>query len=133
VAPSDTRDIATEKLKHRATWDAHGLDGWYIGLPPEHYQCNKVKMPNTHAVWVEAMVEFFPTKVTKQHSVTWTHYPHKKLPMQSFTQHLLFHLPPFSKARSKYHGRDEESQQPRPLRDQTIIFSSRDSTPRCDF
>jgi hypothetical protein len=66
MAPSVKRVIAHEKPKQCATWDAHGLDGWQIGLAPEQYWCYKVHINKTHAFRVVDTVEFFPSKVYHQ-------------------------------------------------------------------
>ena len=37
MAPPDTKIITNKKLIHRASWDFHGDDGYYVGLALEHY------------------------------------------------------------------------------------------------
>jgi hypothetical protein len=49
MAPPGTCVIAHEKPQQRASWDPHGMDGWYLGTAPDHYRCYRV--------------EFFPSNV----------------------------------------------------------------------
>ena len=37
LAPPGTGVIVYEPLLLRKTWDAHGVDGWYIGGAPDNY------------------------------------------------------------------------------------------------
>jgi hypothetical protein len=39
LAPPVTRVIAHEKLDQRASWDPHGVDGFYLGPASDHYRC----------------------------------------------------------------------------------------------
>jgi hypothetical protein len=39
MTPPRTRVIAHEKPNQRASWDPHGVNGWYLGPAPDHYRC----------------------------------------------------------------------------------------------
>jgi hypothetical protein len=62
--PPGTRVIAHEKPQQRASWDPHGVDGWYPGPAPDHYRCYRVHINKTKADRIVDTVEFFPEKVT---------------------------------------------------------------------
>ena len=49
----------------RASWTAHGVDGWYLGPAMDHYLCYRVYITNTRAERNSDTVEFSPqnTKV----------------------------------------------------------------------
>jgi hypothetical protein len=64
MAPPGTRVIAHEKPQQRASWDPHGVDGWYLGPAPDHYRCYRVHINKTEAVRIVDTVEFFPAKAT---------------------------------------------------------------------
>jgi hypothetical protein len=42
LAPPGTRLIAHEKPDQRASWDPHGVDGYYMGPALDHYICYQV-------------------------------------------------------------------------------------------
>jgi hypothetical protein len=63
MAPPGTRVIAHEKPKQRASWDPHGVDGWYLGPAPDHYRCYRVHINKTRSDRIVDTVEFFPAKV----------------------------------------------------------------------
>jgi hypothetical protein len=42
LAPPGTRVIAHEKPYQRASWDPHGLGGYYLGPALDHYRCYQV-------------------------------------------------------------------------------------------
>jgi hypothetical protein len=60
LAPSGTRIIAHEKPDQRASWDPHGLDGYYLGPALEHYRCYQVHITKTKGTRIVDTVEFFP-------------------------------------------------------------------------
>ena len=37
LAPPGIRVVVHKKTRERASWDAHGVDGWYIGPAMESY------------------------------------------------------------------------------------------------
>ena len=51
------------KPYNQHTWDAHGLDVWYVSQAPEHYQSYKVYITNTCSDRTSDTVEFLPTQV----------------------------------------------------------------------
>jgi hypothetical protein len=63
MAPPGTRVVAHEKLQQRASWDPHGVDGWYLGPAPDHYRCYRVHINKTKADRIVDTVEFFPANV----------------------------------------------------------------------
>jgi hypothetical protein len=66
MAPPGTRIIAHETPSRRKTWAPHGLDGWYIGPPLEHYQCYTVYITKTKTRGnrIVETVDFFPKQFT---------------------------------------------------------------------
>jgi hypothetical protein len=63
MAPPGTRIIVHSKPSLRRSWDAHGIDGWYISHAPEHYRCYQVCVTKTRSQQTADTVEFFPTSV----------------------------------------------------------------------
>ena len=49
LASPGTKVVMHEKQYKRASWEAHGVNGWYIGPAVEHYRCYKVYVNNTPA------------------------------------------------------------------------------------
>ena len=45
LEPPGTRVIVHETPNNRRTWSPHGVDGWYLGPAPDHYQCHRVYIP----------------------------------------------------------------------------------------
>jgi hypothetical protein len=64
MAPPGTRVIAHEIPQQRASWDPHGVDGWYLVPAPDRYRCFRVHINKTTADIIVDTVEFFPAKVT---------------------------------------------------------------------
>ena len=60
MAPPGTRVIIHLKPAQRASFGAHGLDGWYIGPALDHYRCYTCFVPSTNAERHPDTVEFFP-------------------------------------------------------------------------
>ena len=60
LAPPGTRVIAHEKPQQRATWDPHGVNGWYVGPALEHYRCITCYIPSTGKERVVDTVQWFP-------------------------------------------------------------------------
>jgi hypothetical protein len=60
LAPLGTRVIAHEKPDQRASWDPHGLDGYYLGPALDHYCCYQVHITKTKGTRIVDKVEFFP-------------------------------------------------------------------------
>jgi hypothetical protein len=61
LSPLGTKTIVHEKPNQRGTWDAHGVDGWYIRLVPDHYRCYEIHITASRASRIADTVEFFPT------------------------------------------------------------------------
>jgi hypothetical protein len=47
LASPGTRIIAHEKSYQRASWDPHGVDGYYLGPALDHYRCYQVHITKT--------------------------------------------------------------------------------------
>ena len=62
VSPGTTVTIHS-KPSNQNTWDACGLDCWYVGQSPDHYQCYTVYITNTHSDRIANTLEFLPTQV----------------------------------------------------------------------
>jgi hypothetical protein len=60
LAPSGTLVIAHKKPDQRASWDPHGLDGYYLGPALDHYRCYPVHITKTKGTRIVDTVEFFP-------------------------------------------------------------------------
>jgi hypothetical protein len=60
LAPPGTRVIAHEKPDQRASWDPHGLGGYYLGLALDHYRCYQMHITKTKGTRIVDTVEFFP-------------------------------------------------------------------------
>jgi hypothetical protein len=63
LAPPGTRVIAHEKPDQRASWDPHGVDGYYLGPALDHYRCYQVRVTKTKGARIVDTVEFFPSKL----------------------------------------------------------------------
>jgi hypothetical protein len=62
MAPHGTRVITHEKPDQRASWDPHGVDGYYIVPALDDYRCYQVYITKTCGTRVVDTVEFFPFK-----------------------------------------------------------------------
>ena len=67
LAPPGTRVVAHEKPGQRDTWDAHGVDGWYVGPAMLHYRCWEIYIISTNADRICDTVAFFPKNVSMPH------------------------------------------------------------------
>ena len=63
LAPPGTKVLVHSKPSNRASWDPHGIEGWFIGPSMEHYRCVKCYMPKTFAERDSDTVAFFPHSV----------------------------------------------------------------------
>jgi hypothetical protein len=63
LAPPGTRVIIHEKSGVWRTWAPHGVDGWYLGPPTEHYRCYTVFCTKTGHERIADTVEFFPSTI----------------------------------------------------------------------
>ncbi len=64
LAPPGTRVLVHEKPVNRASWDPHGVDGWYIGPAMESYRCYKTYIWSTKAERITDTLQWFPHYVT---------------------------------------------------------------------
>ena len=60
IAPPGCKVIVHEPPNKRGTWDIHGVDGWYLGMSPDHYRCHRVYIPKTRAERIAQTVKLFP-------------------------------------------------------------------------
>ena len=60
LGPPGTRFIVQETPDNRHTWAPHGVDRWYLGPAPDHYQFHRVYIPRTRAERIAKTVQFFP-------------------------------------------------------------------------
>jgi hypothetical protein len=68
LAPPGTRIIAHEKPDQRASWDPHGLDGYYLGAALDHYRCYQVHITKTKGTRIVDTVELFPATPAMPHT-----------------------------------------------------------------
>jgi hypothetical protein len=61
LATPGTRIIAHEKPDQRASWDPHGLDGYYLGPALDHYRCYQVHITKTKGARIVDTVESPPS------------------------------------------------------------------------
>jgi hypothetical protein len=64
LAPLGNRFIAHEKPYQRASWDLHGVDGYYLGPALDHYRWYQVHIKKTKGIHIVDTVEFFPSKLS---------------------------------------------------------------------
>jgi hypothetical protein len=81
LVPPGTRVVAHEKPDQRASWDPHGLDGYYLGPALDHYRCYQVHIPKKKGTRIVDTVESPPretgnashiVKIPSQHCSTRT-------------------------------------------------------------
>ena len=60
LVPPGTKVILHSRPNDRASWDFHGIDGWYIGPAPHHYRCVKCYVPKTHSERITDTVTLLP-------------------------------------------------------------------------
>ena len=63
VPPPGTKVVVHYKPSNWRTWDAHGLDDWYVSQTPGNYWCYSIYITNTQSEIIDDTVEFFPTHV----------------------------------------------------------------------
>jgi hypothetical protein len=68
LAPPGTYVIAHDKLDQRASWDPHGVDGFYLGPALDHYRCYQVNITKTKGTQSVDTVEFFHSKTAMRHT-----------------------------------------------------------------
>ncbi|KAJ1404830.1 hypothetical protein B484DRAFT_303302, partial [Ochromonadaceae sp. CCMP2298] len=52
--------VIHDRADNRASWDAHGTVGFYVGPSYLHYRCHRVFMPSTHKIRVTDTLAWFP-------------------------------------------------------------------------
>ena len=60
LAPPSTKIIIHSKLGQRASWDYHGLEGFYVAPVPDHYRCLTCYFPKTKSEVIADTVKFIP-------------------------------------------------------------------------
>ena len=60
LEPPGTKVVVHSKPDNRASWDANGKEGWYVGYSPHHYRCMKCFMPKTRSEINADTIVFFP-------------------------------------------------------------------------
>jgi hypothetical protein len=68
LAPPGTRVIAHDKPDQGASWDSHGVDGYYVGPVLDHYRCYQVHITKTKGTRIFDAVDFFPSKTAMTHT-----------------------------------------------------------------
>ena len=63
MAPAGTRVVIHVKPLARASWDTHGVDGFYIGPAMEHYRCYKCWSVPTAAIRITDTVAWHPERL----------------------------------------------------------------------
>jgi hypothetical protein len=59
MAPPGTRVTTREKPDQRASWEPHGVNGWYIGPALDHYRYFIVYISDTRSDRIVDTVDFF--------------------------------------------------------------------------
>ena len=49
IAPPGCKIVVHEPSKKRGKWDIHRVNGWYLGMAPDHYRCHRIYIPKTRA------------------------------------------------------------------------------------
>ena len=63
LAPPGTKVIIHQKPQVRASWDLHGLMGFYIGPALNHYRCYTCHVPKTRSERTADTVTYIPSKI----------------------------------------------------------------------
>jgi hypothetical protein len=63
IAPLGTHVVVYESPEQRATWAAHGVDGFYLGPAPDHYRCYRVYVHATKTNRISDTLAWFPAAV----------------------------------------------------------------------
>jgi hypothetical protein len=64
MAPPGMKVIVHEKPLQRASWNTHGVDGWYVGPAMGYYCCYTCYITGTRGQRHSENVEFFPQRTT---------------------------------------------------------------------
>ena len=52
------------KPDQRASWDYHGLEGFYVSPAPDHYRCLTCYFPKTKSEVIADTVKFIPRYIS---------------------------------------------------------------------
>jgi hypothetical protein len=63
MAPGGTRVVVHVKPLIRASWDTHGVEGFYIGPALEHYRCYRCWIISTAAIRITDTVAWHPERL----------------------------------------------------------------------
>ena len=63
IAPAGTRVVVHVKPLIRASWDAHGVEGFYVGPALEHYRCYRCWIISTAAIRITDTVAWHPERL----------------------------------------------------------------------
>jgi len=63
IAPIGTHVVVYESPEQRATWAAHGVDGFYLGPALDHYRCYRVYVHATKNNRISDTLAWFPAAV----------------------------------------------------------------------
>jgi len=63
LAPPGTRVVAHVKPEHRASWDPHGVDGWYVGPAFNSYRCYRIWITETRRERIVDTLSWLPSKL----------------------------------------------------------------------
>ena len=61
-APPGWRVLVYEDPQRRASWDPHGIEGWYVERALDHYRNYTCYIPTTNALRTSNTVSFFKPK-----------------------------------------------------------------------
>jgi hypothetical protein len=63
IAPVGIKVIVHDKPDNRASWDPHGVEGFYLGPALDHYRCWRAWIKSTRSVRVSDTMAWFPARV----------------------------------------------------------------------
>lgn len=63
IAPAGTKIVAYEGPDQRASWDPHGVDGYYVGPALQHYRCYNVYISATKRTRIADTLSWHPHSV----------------------------------------------------------------------
>jgi hypothetical protein len=64
LGPPGCKVVILDPPNHRASWDAHGKEGWYVGPSMEHYCVYRICVKDTKRIWFSERLQWFPRHVT---------------------------------------------------------------------
>ena len=63
VAPPGTKILVHSKPSKRASWEFHGVEGWYVGPSLQHYRCVRCYIPKTRSEIISDTIKFIPNHI----------------------------------------------------------------------